>query len=216
MSRKYDVYCSLILYLLLLVSSYFLGKITIKYQKSAVPSSTTLAILNGAHSLAFIGLVFLFCFLRKQKWDTIGFSKTFALRSFLAGIALCLPLVIIWPYRITHILQNLSILRIAYYLIAIAFFEELVFRAYIGSRLCAAIKSPVAAFLITGLMFSASHIPYQAVIRRVPVAAYVASNLNRLILYLLISLVFQWLYRKYDSIVGPTILHFFWNFYRMP
>lgn len=212
---KYDAYCSFILYILLLVFSYFLGKTTLKYENLNMLSEYTMYMLTGAYSLTFIGLVFFFCYLRKQKANTIGFSRKFAFQSLATGFVFCFLVFIIWPNNMKYILKNLSILKIVYYFIFVAFFEELTFRAYIGSRIHGITKNPIIAFFVTALLFSISHIPYQAVIHKTSIITYIFNNSDKLFQYIFIAFIFQWLYTRYNSIIGPTILHFFWDFYRI-
>lgn len=187
-------------------------------QKGTVLTETYIVSVTGIFSMIYIGLVFLFCIIRRQKLITIGFNKTQAKKSFILGIILFGLVVIFCCIR--AIISGLAIqtdislifIRIIYYLIFIAFMEELIFRAYIGTRLFGFFKNKKLSIAIVGIMFSFEHIPFYMIITQMSLIEYISAHFINLISLAIIHILFQWLYAKYNSIIAPTILHFIWDY----
>ena len=134
---RLDALLALILFVVEMLGLAIMGKLVI--QKGTSITETYLFCVTGIFSLMIIGLVILFCIIRRQKLITIGFSKTQAKKSLIMGIILFVLVVLFWGIRpnISGSIKTditLIAMRIIYYLIFIAFMEELVFRGYIGTR----------------------------------------------------------------------------------
>lgn len=210
-----DALFALILFIIEMFGLSLVGNLFL--QKGEALSEIYIFIVTGIFSMIFIGLVFLFCIIRRQKLITIGFSKTLAKKSFIFGLLLFGFVVILYSIRAifsgsvqTDI--NLIIINIIYYLIFIAFMEELIFRAYIGTRLFGFFKNKKLSIAIVGIMCSFEHIPFYMIISQVSLAAYISSHFYNLISLAIIHILFQWIYSKYNSIIAPTILHFIWDY----
>ncbi|MDF2822565.1 MAG: hypothetical protein K0R15_3013 [Clostridiales bacterium] len=218
-SKEYgrkDALLALILYVVMNLLSVLMGKIFV--QKGLTLTETFVFCVTGIVSLVCIGLVFLFCLIRKQKLVTVGFSKNQIKKSFILGMILFILVAIvggIWSIISGSTIQTNSgviFMRVIYFFIFIGFMEELVFRGYIGTRLYGCFTNKRLSFVIVGIMFSLLHIPFHMVVAQVSLSEYISVNLVSLIYIFLLHYVFQWLYSKYNSIVAPTILHFIWNF----
>jgi uncharacterized protein len=211
-----DALLALILFIIEMLGLSFVGKLFL--QKGDALTETYIVCITGIFSMIFIVLVFLFCVIRRQKLITIGFSRTQAKKSFLLGIILFGFVVIfssIGAILTGSIIQTdikLIIIRIIYYLIFIAFMEELVFRAYIGTRLFGFFKNKKLSIVIVGIMCSFEHIPFYMIISQVSLTEYISSHFFNLLSLAIIHSLFQWLYAKYNSIIAPTILQFIWNY----
>jgi membrane protease YdiL (CAAX protease family) len=100
-----------------------------------------------------------------------------------------------------------------YMLVIIALPEEIIFRGYIQTRLFGAIKSDIAASVIGGFLFMGMHIPFQLFNRSGGnLADFFAANSLWLLTTFIMHVLFNFLYRKYNSLVSPTVCHFLVNF----
>lgn len=211
-----DALFALILFIVVMFGLSLVGKLFL--HKGNALTEIYMVSVTGIYSMIFIGLVFLFCKIRRKKLVTIGFSMTQAKKSFIFGILLFGLVAILCSVRVIFsgsIIQTdikLIMIKIIYYLIFIAFMEELIFRAYIGTRFFGFFKNKKLSIAIVGIMFSLEHIPFYMIISQVSLAAYISSNFSKLITLAIIHILFQWLYAKYNSIIAPTILHFIWNY----
>ena len=97
---KKDALLSFVIFGIVFGSMFLLQQL-IKYR--GLGSSTKLVfITSGVISFFLIGIVLLFCFLRKQKANTIGFSITEMKQSFYTGvIGFTVTLVLKWLTKIS-------------------------------------------------------------------------------------------------------------------
>jgi membrane protease YdiL (CAAX protease family) len=211
-----DVLLALILYVIMNLLFVLMGKLVV--QKGSALTETYIFWVTGIYSLVCIGLVFLFCLIRRQKFDTVGFSKNQVKKSFVLGMILFILVIIfrgILPVIFGSTIQtNIGVIfmRVVYFLIFIGFMEELIFRGYIGTRFYGCFSNKRLSLSIVGIMFSLLHVPFQMVVAQMSLSEYILLNWMRLIFIFLFQFFFQWLYSKYNSIVAPTILHFIWDF----
>ncbi len=175
-----DALLAIILFSIEILVLFLVGKLFM--QKGDGLTETYIVTVTGIFSIILIGLVFLFCIFRRQKLNTIGFSKTQAKKSCIIGLILFGVVVILWSsFAIlsgSNIQKdmNLIIIRIVYYLIFIAFMEELIFRAYIGTRLYGFFKNKKLSIVIVGIMVSFTHIPFQMIMSQVSLITYISDN----------------------------------------
>lgn len=207
-----DALLVLLLYIFLMLGLSLVGKLFL--QKGADLTDAYIVSVTGIFSMVNIGFVFLFCMIRKQKLITIGFSKTQAKKSLILGAMLFVIVTIFFiikAFLSGSTIQTdirLVIIYIMYYLIFIAFMEELIFRAYIGTRLFGFFKNKKLSIAIVGIMFSFYHTPFYMIITEVSLTEYICAHFFNLIYLAIIHTFFQWLYAKHNSIIAPTILHF--------
>ncbi len=174
--------------------------------------------VTGIISLFLIALVFLLCFIRKQKFTTIGFGKTHAIKSLSMGIMIFI--IVIALKGIIPVVSGSGIqtdigliaMKTIYFLVFVAFMEEIIIRGYIGTRLYGYFRNKGLSIIIVGLMFSIEHIPFQLMFTQMNLLEYIIMNRHYLIVLTIFHFLLQWLYSKYNSIIAPTIFHFIWDF----
>ncbi|MCL2855787.1 MAG: CPBP family intramembrane metalloprotease [Defluviitaleaceae bacterium] len=212
MIKKYNkvdgflVFAFFALYLILL---YLTGQVLIHFNM----------LITAPFGITTAVLVFVLVRIRKQTLKTIGITKSNFLRSSLVGLVLSMPLIIfnVVPeiIAISQPIQPFDVLySVFFYLIVISFSEEIIFRGYIQPRLHGLIKYDFLAIAAGGIMFSAMHIPFQAALYYFQNGKFWPSWITpiQLLLWFGWHVVFNIIYRKYNSLAGPVILHFFMNF----
>lgn len=136
-----DALLSFVIYGIVYVSIFILRQVYL--YKGEDNSSLLVFTSAGIISLSLIGIVILFCFLRKQKANTIGFSRTEMKKSFYTGIiGFTFILVLKWLSKIGSnqgILEGITkenfVMNVVYFLVFVALMEGIVFRGYIATRL---------------------------------------------------------------------------------
>lgn len=214
--KKIDLILCLLLYVSVLFLYYLMGKIFVS--DDVTLTEGVIFIGTGIISIIIIGIVFAFCSLRRQKISTIGFHSSKAKDSFKCGMILVLSVIMI--FGLVAVFSGSSIksdiptifIRFFYYLIEIAFVEELVFRGYIGTRIYGCIKNKFFAVAFTGLLFVFIHLPFQMVMANMTILEYVSYAWANLIFIFLLHFFLQLLYAKYKSIIAPTLFHFAWDY----
>ena len=183
-----------------------LGKLFV--WNNSILTETYIFYTTGAFSLSCIGLVFLFCLFRKQKLATVGFNMDQAKKSLVMGIFLFAVTVVIggiWLVFTGSTIQTdikVIAMRIIYFLIFIGFYEELVFRGYIGTRLYGYFSNKQTSIIITGIMFSFEHVPFHMTVAQMGFIEYILMHWINLVFIVILHCGFQWLYSKYNSIIA--------------
>jgi membrane protease YdiL (CAAX protease family) len=177
---RIDALYALILYIVMIFLFLLMGKLFV--YKSTNLTEVYKFIATGFVSLFLIGSVFVLCSVRKQKLMTIGFSKTYALKSF--GMGMILLMIVIALKGFTSKIQNnidLIVMNVIYYLIFIAFMEEVVIRGYIGTRLYGYFTNKRLSIVTVGIMFSLEHIPFHMTFAQMSLVEYISHNWENLI-----------------------------------
>ena len=210
-----DSILAVVLFIVILLANFSMGKIII-LNTSFFSTELSVFCITGIYSILLIGLVFLFCMSQKQNLSSIGLSKRKIGKSLVIG-CICSILIIIsrgviFAVSVSTIRNNASliIVRIIYFLVFIAFTEEILFRGYIGSRLLSHQKH--LSVIITGIMCSVAHIPFQMAITQTSLMNYIEQNWIGLFSFVITHLIFQRIYSKYNNFAGSTLLHFVLNF----
>lgn len=157
--------------------------------------------------------IFVILRLRGQSLSSIGITKTKLIRSVMIGIIAAIPLsaVPIYAYLIgvARFQQSFGdiLLQLAYYLILVAFAEEVMFRGYIQTRVQGLIANKLAAILVVSVMFSILHIPLQIIRFGQNPVDYIAEDWFSLLLKGLMHPVFVFLYSRTDNVIAPTVTH---------
>lgn len=149
---------------------------------------------------------------RKQKLSSVGISSKKLGKSVLLGaVPGCIILI---ANGVTGIINHTVLpstsyiaMRFFYYFIIIAFTEELIFRGYIQTRIQGLIHNQRRAIGVTAILFMGMHIPYQASVAGTDLITFLASNWIMLLMTGVWHVVFQLLYRKYNNITAPVIMH---------
>ena len=167
-------------------------------------------------NLFFIALCVMLALLRRQGIGSLGLKRKNAGKSFFLGLV---PGLLILLFYILQGLVNRRVFAPAgtisgnffYYLIVIAFMEELVFRGYIQSRMFGLIKNNALSTAVTGVMFVLMHFPYQLGARDMDLITFISDNVFWFGLLFLYHLLFTWLFRKHNLIIAPVIVHTMMN-----
>lgn len=149
---------------------------------------------------------------RRQELPSVGVTRSRFKPSLLLGlvsaIIICLVVLIPgWLNQRTFVGFSQFIHDGFYYLAAIAFVEELMFRGYVQPRLHALIRRPLLAIAAGGLLSVVSHLPYRLALGDAMTVDFAISVGFTFIWHL----VFNFLYRKHNSLVAPAIGHWFLN-----
>lgn len=218
---KADAILAFILFGLVMLQTIVIVRIFMS--NDLVITETGIFFITGIFSTVLIGIVFLFCKIRKQKIKTIGFNKdnikkqltnAFIISSIIIVIRGIMPIISGNPFN--PALLNVSfgkmvitlLSRGIYYLVFVAFFEEVIFRGYIGSRLYGYFKNKFFSIIVTGVMFSIIHIPMAMINVGMNLTEYIVNYSFRLVFLVLYHVFFQILYSKYNSLISPVIVHF--------
>lgn len=211
---KIDSILSIITFIIIALANLVMGKIII-LNKHLFYSELSIFIITGIYSLLIITIVLMLCLYRKQNLSTIGISKKNIGMSLVIGFVLSIIIIIdkkvISTISLSTVSNNLAliVMKIIHYLIFISLTEEIVFRGYIGSRIS---QNKKLSTLITGILFSIAHIPFQLAIYQINLLEYINSAGLQLLLIILAHYILQWLYSKYNNFAGPTLIHFVLDF----
>jgi hypothetical protein len=94
-----------------------------------------------------------------------------------------------------------------YFLICIAFVDELTFRGFIQTRIRGIIKNKWLSIIIVGLMFAIMHIPFQMLKAKLPLIPFIQMDLGHLISTSILHIYFVYIYTRHNNIIAPTIAH---------
>lgn len=164
--------------------------------------------------LAIIELLpaFVIVKVKKQSLNSIGIRSDKIIKSILLGIIFSLPFIV--PniiYGIKNRLNLISAINIVwlslYYLLAIAFVEEVCFRGFIQTRIFDLIKSKWLGIITAGIMFGLSHIPFQMLNANKSLIAFVTGDYMHLIITILLHIYFVYIFTRDNNIVSTTVTH---------
>lgn len=201
-----DTFMAIGLYILTMITYLGMGVVQAK-------TGISLGIyVNVALAVVCIALVVV----RKQKLNTNGLTRNYFIKALLVGLVAgaCFSLLHIVPAILSGGKWTTSglVYNIFYFLVIIGLQEELLFRGYIQPRLYGTIKSDVLAVILGGVMFTTMHIPYQMYNRGVGnLNEFIANNYVWLLLTFMWHIVFNYLYRKFNSLTAPTAAHWLMN-----
>lgn len=147
---------------------------------------------------------------RRQSWRTVGFGTAHLRRSLLVGaVPAALLLAGGWllgaaqgmPANSWRVLT----FGVPFYLVVVAFTEEVFWRGFLTTRLATAFPGGTGV-LLAGVLFGFLHL----------VGSFgesgfgwwvVAANWWRVVIPFALHLLSWWLYRRYDSLAAPTLVH---------
>ncbi len=162
--------------------------------------------------------IFLILKLRKQSLRSIGIKSENIVKSIIIGIIGSIPFSI--PNIVGAISSGKTInpniadgfWTFLYFLICIAFAEELVFRGFLQTRLQGLIKSKWLSIIVVGILFGLMHIPFQMIKANMSLLDFLKYDLRHLITTCFIHIYFVYLYTRHNNILAPTIAHTIMNF----
>ncbi len=194
---KTDGILAITMYVLLMFIYYFMGVLYIQKQ----------LYLGIPVNLLLIVACIILVLVRKQKLFSIGFTLKNIGKSLMTGVVLgiifsffmnVLPNILAGGKIIS---VNQALYNIFYYFIIISLTEEVILRGYIQTRMYGLIKNDSLAVIVTGFMFYTMHLPFQMPVNGMQI------NLINMVVMVAIHFVINLLYRKYNSLVGPTVFH---------
>ena len=152
---------------------------------------------------------------------------------------LLLPTRRLWPLNtplqvITAVIADLHLYSSAYFVNSLLFFvipvavgEEVLFRGYIQTRVYGVIKNGWLAILTAGVMFAVLHFPlpiYRTAVMDGILISSLSSYISAVgnffanyftyqifIFHVTMHVIFYYLYRKYNNLSAPVIVHFLLN-----
>jgi len=208
--EKKDTFLAIIIYIISIFILFGLG--LLQTTTSISPIFTGLINLLISIILIFINLRY-----RKQKLDSVGITKKHLLKSLIVGlifgIILSMVNIILAIMSGSKWIRFYSLIwNIPYFLIIICFQEEILYRGYIQTRLYGVLKSDILTIIIGGIMFALMHIPFQFFVRGYNnILTFLIDNCFWLFLVFSWHFVFNFLYRKFNSLTTPTVCHFLLN-----
>jgi len=192
---------------------------------------------SAVTTIIMVLTIFIIMRKRKQGKTSLGFAfenKNW-LKSGIVGIIISLSFFI--PINITWFIQwindsmrgslNLHLLffSLIHLFLFVGFMEEFVFRGYIQSRLYGVIRNDKIAIFIGSFIFVILHPISDIIVTMILTDMYYMTmfsaeinifHFNRswdvYLLMFIIAIILNTLYRKYNSLIGPIILHGFINF----
>jgi len=111
-------------------------------------------------------------------------------------------------------MQDISITRllsnIFFYFAIISFTEELVFRGYLQTRIYGIIKSDFRAVVFVGFLCAIFHAPFRMITIEIGFLESLG-GISGIFRFIIIHALINALYRKYNTLLGPIVLHGFMN-----
>jgi uncharacterized protein len=156
--------------------------------------------------------IFILIKIRRQNIKSVGLKKDKTVKSIFLGIIFSIPLVL--SSIINAINQGQKVLNLAsliwlflYFLIEIAFVEELSFRGYIQTRIQGLIKIKWLSIVVVGLMFGLMHIPFQMIKANMPLSEFIVRDSVHLITTCAIHIYLVYLYTRNNDIISTSVAH---------
>lgn len=200
--ERVDGLCAVISYVLVMAVYYAMG---------VIYAEKNLYLGYQINFLLVVGCIAC-TLLRRQTMESIGFGKRNIIKSILLGMitGIIVLLINLIPGLISgrqfNTISKLGSLFF-YYFIIIALVEEVIFRGFIQTRIYGIVKRPLAAILLTALMFMTIHIPFQMGAAHMDFITYLSNNFVTLIFTFIWHIILNFLYSKYNSIAAPMIFH---------
>jgi len=203
---KKDALMAIVVWVVVMATYYLMGQL---YANKGVDFGI---YVNIALAISCVSLVLL----RKEKIATIGFTKNNMGKAIVLGSILGILIVV--GNSVVNIANGSAlaspqhiVINFLYYMLVISLVEEVIFRGYIQTRLYGFVKKPLFTIILGGIFFMFMHIPFQMGYARIGLFAYVQLNWITLIFTFMWHIIFDFLYRKYNTIYASTIFHGFMN-----
>ena len=128
-------------------------------------------------------------------------------------------MIIIITFAISVIIGKYPILKLleysSYYLIYVAFREEIVYRGIIQNYLFGLTCNKYVIFIIGAVLFSLGHIPFQMYVDNNVSLSYIIDVLPQLGLLCVIHLILSFITYKRKDVTIPIALHFALNYLQL-
>jgi membrane protease YdiL (CAAX protease family) len=156
--------------------------------------------------------IFIIIKLRKQNIKSLGLKNYKIIKSVFLGIIFSIPFIT--PSIINAVNQGRKVLSLSnliwlflYFLIEIAFAEELGFRGFIQTRIQGLIKVKWLSIIVVGIMFALMHIPFQMLKANMPISKFIINDSLHLATTCVIHIYLVYLYTRDNNIISTTISH---------
>ncbi len=174
-------------------------------------SNFEITVIGGVVNICFVLIVFAFLSVRKQGIDTIGLKAGNIKLSLVMGLVL--SAILFFCNCLSNIIfegqQFLPIDKIVvniFYFFTVGLSEEVMFRGYIGTRLCGLIDNVYVATLLTGLLFVLMHFPFRMVAYHMTFMELAANSVYMTDLFVT-HLILSFIRIKSDSLYGAILPH---------
>jgi uncharacterized protein len=163
--------------------------------------------------------IFIILKFRKQNLSSIGLqANNKIVKSILLGVIGSIPFVVlnvIGPIS-SGMTINPNIFDLfwifLFYLICIAFTEEVMFRGFLQTRIQGLIKNKWVGTIFVGVLFGLMHIPFQMLKTNMSPIDFIMSDLSHLLTTCVIHIYLVFLYRRNNNLIAPTIAHTLMDF----
>lgn len=158
----------------------------------------------------------LFVKLRKQSLETIGLLKGRWKSSIAIGVILAS--ILFYNNCLSHVIAGSALVSIQkigtlfVYDFFVSVCEEVVFRGYIGTRICGLVKKRWLAVCVTGLLFIVMHFSYRMIAYGMTLSDLTIHHLGWMADLFITHVVLQLIYLKTNSLYGAVIPHWMSNF----
>lgn len=167
----------------------------------------------------FLMIIGIYMKIRKQKLSSVGWTKDNLKQSFFLGLFYSLVFLVIFT-GIHLIKGDLTpqkdiyeiLYKIIYFLVIVAFFEEIVFRGFINSRMKGLIKNKTLSLVVTAICFSLMHFPFHAMNFENGMWGYIVRNFGYHLILCFVHLIFQYFFDQHSNLLAPVIMHFSFDF----
>lgn len=174
-------------------------------------------LCSTAIPLIVIPLIIYLCSVNHLTLADIGIRKQNIGKSLAAGFLLSMVIVL---FRYKHSAAVFTSYRDAgiviacmfYYFVPVAILEEITFRAFIPHTIS---KNKKHAYMLSGILFSALHLPFQFIMSNMAFPVFLASRVISCLVIYFLHFMFQKLYDTYGNCGGPIMLHFVIDFFQL-
>lgn len=178
-------------------------------------SNFEITVIGGIINIVSVSVVFTILLIRKQELDTIGLKSGNIRLSLLLGSVLsiflffcnCLSNIIFEGQKLVS--ADKIALNICYYF-TVSLCEEIMFRGYIGTRLCGVIRNIYMTTIITGILFVLMHFPFRMIAYQMSFAELI-TNYGYMIDLFVTHLLLSFIRIKTDSLYGAILPHWISN-----
>lgn len=145
---------------------------------------------------------------RGESPGSVGLRRSRMKRSLGLGVLGALPFALITIIGMHGLyLQGSPVPGFLYFFALIALPEELIFRGYIQTRITGLVRSKFAAVVVTGLLFSLMHIPFQLSAHGMTYSGYLLQMYPHLLMVFGMHFYFTYLYTRTNNIWGTVLCH---------
>lgn len=169
----------------------------------------------------FLLMISVYLKIRKQKWASIGLTSKNGKGSLKEGLFYSIVFLVV--FLVIHFFKGdieiqsdwqVTLNKGLYFLFVVSFFEEVMFRGFINSRLEGLVKNRTTTLILTAIFFSLMHMPFKSISFEGNIIQYFVVNGGYHLILCFVHIIFQHLYDQYRNILAPGIVHFSFDFFQ--